>query len=557
MIKNNCLCFSWVLICFFLIENALYIHPDSNSNETRFSQIENDSLKVKILLDSSIRFLPFDFIKSLEFAKMADDISINSNDSELLKLTSLQLVKLFFQQGLYENAINYLARLSKISGQDKNYEWIGKYYFQLGSIRLVMEDYGLAENHFNRAKSNFLKVYRIEDQIPLNLRIGFCNNLGIVYGGLAKYDKAEKQFEKGIELAKEHVDYYPSLIQLLNNMGDVMSKKKQLDKAVYFYEEAMSFIKLSPNTLFESMLYNSLGKIELEREDYDLALQYFHKGYLLAQTMQGYSHLKHLAENLSTSYAALGNSDSALVYLNRSKVYADRLSLRKASEKIIQQELLSQFALGKPGSETFITKNKMFLTISFYGLIFLLGVFSVRYFQLKRSVSHILEVKLDAEINSEKLNQANEKLTVEMNDNNKLFSIKALNDIKKNFTLDQLAEAFLKNSVSNLDFEEQRKLKESILKLKEVKTDKTLNEFEFIFNHIYLRFFEKLLNDFPNLTLNERRLVAFLKLQLTTKEISIVTGQSVRAIEIARTRIRKKVGLTKSYQSLYDFFINY
>lgn len=61
----------------------------------------------------------------------------------------------------------------------------------------------------------------------------------------------------------------------------------------------------------------------------------------------------------------------------------------------------------------------------------------------------------------------------------------------------------------------------------------------------------------PNLSLNERRLAAFLKLQLTTKEIASITGQSIRALEIARTRLRKKIGLTKSELSLCDYFLNF
>jgi DNA-binding CsgD family transcriptional regulator len=65
------------------------------------------------------------------------------------------------------------------------------------------------------------------------------------------------------------------------------------------------------------------------------------------------------------------------------------------------------------------------------------------------------------------------------------------------------------------------------------------------------------MRDFPTLTLNERRLCAFLKLQMTTKEIASLTGQSIRAVELARTRLRKKLQLTNSEINLYDFILNY
>jgi tetratricopeptide (TPR) repeat protein len=557
MIKKGCFCFSWLLICFFLQKHALYAHPDFKSIGTRLLQIEDDSLKVKILLDSSNRFLTHDPIKSLEFAKMADDISINSKDTELRKLTSLQLGMLFFYKGSYENAIDYYAQLLKISEQDKDYEWIGKAYFQLGGVRLVMEDYGIAENHFNKAKSNLLKVYQNEDQIPLNLRINFCNNLGIIYSGRQEFDKAEEQFEKGIELAKGHEDYNPSLIRLLNNMGDVMSKKKQLGKAALFYEEAMNYIKISPNPLMESMLFNSLGKLQLQHKDYELARQYFLKGYSLAQAFQGFSHLKHLADNLSTTYTALGKSDSALVYLQLSISYTDSLDLKNSAEKILQQELLSKYDLEKFTMGIINIKNKLVLALVFVGFLLLLAFYLIRYFQFKRSLDQIIEMKVESDINREKIYESNKKLAVEINEKNKILAVRAMSNIQKDIVLDQLTKAVNGDLGPKLVLEEKEKMNELISKLQQVKGSKVLDEFEFRFTNIYSGFFEKLLKENPDLTLNERRLAAFLKLQLTTKEIASITGQSVRAIEIARTRIRKKLRLTKSDKSLYDYFIDY
>jgi DNA-binding CsgD family transcriptional regulator len=40
---------------------------------------------------------------------------------------------------------------------------------------------------------------------------------------------------------------------------------------------------------------------------------------------------------------------------------------------------------------------------------------------------------------------------------------------------------------------------------------------------------------------------------MTSKEISSITGQSVRAIEQARTRLRKQLGITNQNASLSAF----
>ena len=63
----------------------------------------------------------------------------------------------------------------------------------------------------------------------------------------------------------------------------------------------------------------------------------------------------------------------------------------------------------------------------------------------------------------------------------------------------------------------------------------------------------KLLKHYPNLTVNERRLCAFLNMNLTTKEISAITRQSVQSINTARTRLRRKLGLKGGGISIQEF----
>lgn len=70
-------------------------------------------------------------------------------------------------------------------------------------------------------------------------------------------------------------------------------------------------------------------------------------------------------------------------------------------------------------------------------------------------------------------------------------------------------------------------------------------------------FSANLLKDFPDLTVNERRLCVLLNLNMTTKEISNITKQSPNAINIARGRLRNKLGLTGDTVSLYEFLSKY
>ena len=69
--------------------------------------------------------------------------------------------------------------------------------------------------------------------------------------------------------------------------------------------------------------------------------------------------------------------------------------------------------------------------------------------------------------------------------------------------------------------------------------------FEKQFIEINPNFYSQLNGRCKSLTPNERKICAFLKLNLTTKEISEITNQSPRAIEVARHRLRKKLNLSR------------
>ena len=71
------------------------------------------------------------------------------------------------------------------------------------------------------------------------------------------------------------------------------------------------------------------------------------------------------------------------------------------------------------------------------------------------------------------------------------------------------------------------------------------NDFELYFKKLYTGFHETLQKKYPDLTSNEIRLCALLKLEMNTKEISSITFQSIRAIETARLRLRKKLGIPR------------
>ena len=87
------------------------------------------------------------------------------------------------------------------------------------------------------------------------------------------------------------------------------------------------------------------------------------------------------------------------------------------------------------------------------------------------------------------------------------------------------------------------KLVSAIQKLRNLLQGEEWKQFELRFEEEHDKFRARITLAHPDLTPNEIKLCTFLRLNMSSKEISEITGQSVRALETARSRMRKKLGL--------------
>ena len=71
----------------------------------------------------------------------------------------------------------------------------------------------------------------------------------------------------------------------------------------------------------------------------------------------------------------------------------------------------------------------------------------------------------------------------------------------------------------------------------------SIHVFEANFERVHDDFFQELKTYFPDLTSKELRLCALVKMNLTNKEIAPILNISLRGVETARYRLRKRLSL--------------
>ena len=84
--------------------------------------------------------------------------------------------------------------------------------------------------------------------------------------------------------------------------------------------------------------------------------------------------------------------------------------------------------------------------------------------------------------------------------------------------------------------------------------DKEWEHFSKHFDKVHSDFLVELKEKHPAITPNELKLSAYLRMNLSTKEIAQLMNISVRGVEISRYRLRKKLALP-SETSLFDYLI--
>jgi DNA-binding CsgD family transcriptional regulator len=143
----------------------------------------------------------------------------------------------------------------------------------------------------------------------------------------------------------------------------------------------------------------------------------------------------------------------------------------------------------------------------------------------------------------------NEKLESEL-------AASALNLLQKKEFLQKIKE-----EISNLNKEGNEQSGTAELKkiAKELVVDKKLNEeweqFSIHFNMVHNNFLVSLRNKYPQLNAHDLKLCAYLRMNLSSKEIARMMSISVRGVEISRYRLRKKLQLQPK-ENVFDFLMN-
>ncbi|MBC8320406.1 MAG: tetratricopeptide repeat protein [Bacteroidetes bacterium] len=413
---------------------------------------------------------------------------------------------------------------------------------------------------FELSKAYLKKAIHINDSINNLFELSSnINNMGIMLKNEGHYDSAIYYFKGYIELQKQLNRVMGEIIGTFNLgntlilLGNYEEAKTTLDQ-VYNWSKEYAIVEGQ----FRSL--HGLAENETKHLHFEKARAYYKKALQLAREEENFEFQKDLLFQLAQLVMKESNTDT-INYLSEYKVISDSIAGRKTREKLLELETTYNFekkeveiVLLQKANLLKKTQIWVLILVSFLGIlttIFITISYRRRQTVLKQKnllakeknrtqQLTIVQVEKDTLIKVAEKDKAQLKLKLKEQEIifNTLLYAKLVNVFHE---VIYKLNAFTNKFRGKHDREDFQKV---LNNMETANNINPLDEFEKVFSTVHPGFYTRLIQKHPDLTPREMLFCAFIRINLQTKDIAIITNISTNSLEIARHRIRKKMNLS-------------
>ena len=273
--------------------------------------------------------------------------------------------------------------------------------------------------------------------------------------------------------------------------------------------------------------------------------------------------------NLEYSYRLMGFDQNWSAWTKRTeKEYTNLPEGKYSFEVKVRNNLGNESAAANYSFKILPPWYRSIWAYIFYLLLIGAGLYSLYYWQQnkfkqqqlkfeeeQKRLSYIHDLEL-SKTESELITLRNEKLEADINFKNSELASSAMHLVKKGELITKIRGEISHVMKSSENSQAVTDLKKMIKSLNEDDNlDKEWENFTNHFDKVHSDFVKDLKEKHPTITGNELKLCAYLRMNLSTKEIAQLMNISVRGVEISRYRLRKKLQIPTE-NKLFDYLIN-
>jgi tetratricopeptide (TPR) repeat protein len=478
-------------------------------------------------------FRSSDYKSAMEYAQNAREMAEDLNLQKELAFALRLIGTIYNEFGDYNNSSGYFFKSLRIFEKIGSKEGISQALGDIGMDFYYQQDYTKALDYYYRA----LKLAN-ELNNPSLIKRQY-NNISNVHGDLMEADSAIYYLDKAIIINQKLKDHLGEGTNIMN-IGFNLLNKGEYNTALQSFGKAMDiFVKLNNKTRMAECSLN-MGYCYQVLNKVDECIKSFSQALAIAKELSYFRIIYMASQELDKIYTTtIKDTIKAYKYILLEKLANDSLYASQNQKQLIKLELQYTYdkkeLLRKQAQQK---KNTLMLILilSLLSGIVILGL-ALSRFRLKSKFVFLEKERIKAELNIKK----------------RELSVNLISLIRKNEMLSEVSDELINLEKQAKGIEAKEILELISRKLRNGTDDKMLEEFTVQFQEVHAGFYESLLKLFPDLTQNELKLCAFLRLNMSTKDISELTGQQLASIDKARYRLRRKLGISNSDKNLVSF----
>lgn len=483
----------------------------------------------------------FLFSKAIEYMERSLRIYESLGDEHDAALCKYRLAKLCFRKSFYNLTLKYSTEALESFIKEEDERHVLECYNLLGIVHYVCQDYQVSNDYFRKYAEG---ARNSADSAQLLLAF---NNSAVFTSNIMKdTGKSRQLFRESIKLSREMGDSSYLMSMYINLVNSYLSSG-ETDKVPALLEKTgaiASDIRQKGQHYYTSgTYYIETGQFRKAQECLNLAIDNFAKGEFDDE-------MKRCLSALHFAYSRTGDYKDAYETLVKYYDIDDKSVKRSTYLDLFRSQ--SEMILQKEKEKLDRQRNFLVLGITAGALVLIIVILIVSFNIRKRA---LVVAQKETALDNIRLKQ--EKAEQEMKSQAEIVEIRKM----QQYQMTRLIEDVVGKMERINSRVQDKSIRNEILAvcndLRHSKDEGHWKEVGQLVPEFNSAFFQKLLKDFPDLTVNERRLCALLNLNMTTKEISEITKQSVNSINIARGRLRSKLGLTGDSASIQEFLSKY
>jgi tetratricopeptide (TPR) repeat protein len=479
---------------------------------------------------------------AMDFYEQALKIAREIGDIEEIAANLANIGQLKTIQGFYDEAIILMEEALAIDREIGDESTIAT---DLNTIGRIYDSWGMSEkaiDYFEQALEIDIRM-KAEDKMAIRY-----NSLGLVYKGWGKFDKALEYFNKALEI-DSRLGRQEKVALRRANIGSTYLAMNLPEKAITYLETSKEYFIENELPSYMATTMNDLGRCYHQLKDYRKAEGYYLQSVAICREYNLMQFLVNTLDNLAELYNDSKEYEKAFTSLNEFTILNDSLFNAESQKKVA--EFQAKYELDKKQREYELLQKDHELAKKRQMVVIL--VFSISALFLALLLLGLL-VRLKSNQNRRLLaEKENEELKQDLEQRNRELTYNAMCIIKNNETVAKIAETIELAIGGNND---QVGINNMVRRLQHIERENNWTEFEVRFTQVHEDFYKTLNSRFPDLTPNEKKLCAFLRLNMSTKDIAAITHQSVHSLNVARTRLRKKLGIDQTDENLVNFLAN-